>query len=68
MKAAAGPVAKAEAADAADIPDGMPVSGILEAGPGFRQFPLRGRAKVRGGRSLVTMAWNVKRMFAFNPA
>ncbi len=35
MKAAAGPVAKAEAADAADIPDGMPVSGILEAGPGF---------------------------------
>jgi hypothetical protein len=32
---------------------------------GFRQFSLD---KVRGEWSLVTMAWDVKRMFALNPA
>jgi Transposase DDE domain len=30
---------------------------------GFRQFLLRGLDKVRGEWSLVTMAWNLKRMF-----
>ena len=48
------------------LPNRFPASS--KRGPDFRQFPLRGLAKVRGGRSLVTMAWNVKRMFAFNPA
>ena len=31
---------------------------------GFRQFMLRGLDKVRGEWSLVTMAWNMKQMFA----
>ena len=35
---------------------------------GFRQFLLRGLAKVRGEWSLVTMAWNIKRMFTLCPA
>ena len=41
-----------------------PVFGIVEAVLGFRLFPPRGIDKVRGERSLVTMAWNLKRMFA----
>ena len=31
---------------------------------GFRQFLLRGLDNVQGEWSLVTMAWNMKRMFA----
>ena len=34
---------------------------------GFRQFMLRGIDRVRGEWRLVTMAWNIKRMFALNP-
>jgi len=34
---------------------------------GFRQFSMRGLEKVRGEWSLVTMAWNMKRMFASTP-
>jgi hypothetical protein len=34
----------------------------------FRQFSLRGLDKVRGEWSLVTLAWNIKRMFALKPA
>lgn len=45
-----------------------PVFGIIESVLGFRQFALRGLEKVRGEWSLVTMAWNVKRMFALVPA
>jgi hypothetical protein len=41
-----------------------PVFGIIKSVLGFRQFLLRGLNKVRGERSLVTMAWNMKRMFA----
>src|ERR1700704_635021 len=41
-----------------------PVFGIIKSVIGFRQFLLRGPNKVRGEWSLVTMAWNVKRMFA----
>jgi transposase len=41
-----------------------PVFGIIKAVIGFRQFMLRGLNKVRGEWSLVTMAWNMKRMFA----
>jgi transposase len=45
-----------------------PVFGIIKAVLGFRQFLLRGLDKVRGEWSLVTMAWNMKRMFVLNPA
>jgi len=41
-----------------------PVFGIIKSVMGFRQFSLRGLDKVRGEWSLVTMAWNIKRMFA----
>jgi Transposase DDE domain len=45
-----------------------PVFGIIKSVLGFRQFPLRGLDSVRGQWSLVTMAWNLKRMFILNPA
>ena len=45
-----------------------PVFGIIKSVLGFRQFHLRGLASVRGEWSLVTMAWNLKRMFALRPA
>jgi len=45
-----------------------PVFGIIKSVMGFRQFSLRGLANVRGEWSLVTLAWNVKRMFALLPA
>jgi transposase len=41
-----------------------PVFGIIKSVLGFRQFLLRGLDCVRGEWSLVTMAWNMKRMFA----
>lgn len=41
-----------------------PVFGIIKSVMGFRQFLLRGLASVRGEWSLVTMAWNIKRMAA----
>lgn len=44
-----------------------PVFGIIKSVLGFRQFLLRGLEKVRGEWSLVTMAWNIKRMFAMAP-
>lgn len=40
-----------------------PVFGIIKSVLGFRQFLLRGLDGVRGEWSLVTMAWNLKRMF-----
>ena len=40
-----------------------PVFGIIKSALGFRQFLLRGLDKVRGEWNLVTMAWNIKRMF-----
>ncbi len=45
-----------------------PVFGIIKSVLGFRQFSLRGLERVRGEWSLVTMAWNLKRMFALAPA
>jgi transposase len=45
-----------------------PVFGIIKSVLGFRQFQLRGLAGVRGEWSLVTMAWNLKRMFVLNAA
>jgi transposase len=44
-----------------------PVFGIIKSVMGFRQFLLRGLEKVRGEWSLVTMAWNMKRMFVLCP-
>jgi transposase len=41
-----------------------PVFGIVKSVMGFRQFSLRGLDKVKGEWNLVTMAWNIKRMFA----
>ena len=40
-----------------------PVFGIIKSVLGFRQFLLRGIDGARGEWSLVTMAWNMKRMF-----
>jgi transposase len=45
-----------------------PVFGIIKSVLGFRQFLLRGLDKARGEWSLVTMAWNLKRMFALKYA
>ncbi|MDA8248997.1 MAG: IS1182 family transposase [Rhodospirillales bacterium] len=45
-----------------------PVFGIIKSVLGFRQFLLRGLDKVRGEWSLVTMAWNMTRMFALAAA
>ena len=45
-----------------------PVFGIIKSALGFRQFSLRGLAGARGEWSLVTMAWNIKRIFALAPA
>jgi hypothetical protein len=43
-----------------------PVFGIIKSVLGFRQFLRRGLDKVRGEWSLVTMAWNMKRIFVLN--
>ena len=45
-----------------------PVFGIIKSVLGFRQFLLRGLDQVRGEWSLVTMAWNMKRMFTLQSA
>jgi transposase len=45
-----------------------PVFGIIKSVLGFRQFSLRGLENVRGEWSLVTMAWNIKRIFVLAPA
>ncbi len=39
-----------------------PVFGIIKSALGFRQFSLRGLNGARGEWSLVTMAWNIKRL------
>ena len=43
-----------------------PVFGIIKSVIGFRQFLLRGLDRVRGEWSLVTTAWNIKRMYALS--
>lgn len=45
-----------------------PVFGIIKSVMGFRQFSLRGLDKVKAEWNLVSMAWNIKRMFALAPA
>ena len=44
-----------------------PVFGIIKSILGFRQFLLRGLEKVKAEWTLVTLAWNMKRMFALRP-
>jgi Transposase DDE domain len=39
---------------------------IIKSVIGFRQFLLRGLDRVRGEWSLVTTAWNIKRMYALS--
>ncbi len=41
-----------------------PVFGIIKAVMGFRRFSLRGYEAVSGEWNLITIAWNIKRMFA----
>ena len=45
-----------------------PVFGIIKSVLGFRQFLLRGIDRVRGEWTLLTMAWNMKRMFVLTGA
>jgi transposase len=45
-----------------------PVFGIIKSVLGFRQCLLRGLDQVRGEWSLVTMSWNIKRMFVLAEA
>jgi len=44
-----------------------PVFGTIKSVMGFRQFLLRGIDKVRGEWDLVTMAWNMERLFVLCP-
>ena len=43
-----------------------PVFGVIKSVMGSRQFLLRGLDCARGEWSLVTMAWNIKRMHALS--
>jgi len=45
-----------------------PVFSIIKSVLGFRQFLLRGLDNVRGEWNLLTMAWNIKRMFTLGGA
>ena len=45
-----------------------PVFGIIKSVLGFRQFHLRGLDKVKGEWNLVTLAWNMKRIFPLQSA
>ena len=40
-----------------------PVFGIVKEAMGFRQFHLRGESKVEGEWDLVTLAYNMKRLW-----
>ena len=45
-----------------------PVFGIIKSAMAFRQFSLRGLDNVRGEWSLVTMSYNIKRLFSLAAA
>jgi transposase len=45
-----------------------PVFGIIKSVMGYRQCLLRGLESVKGEWNLVTMSWNIKRMFALQHA
>jgi transposase len=44
-----------------------PVFGSIKSAMGFRQFLLRGLNNAKGEWNLVTMSWNIRRMFALSP-
>jgi hypothetical protein len=44
-----------------------PVFGIIKSVMGYRQCLLRGLKNLKGEWNLVTMSWNIKRMFAMQP-
>ena len=44
-----------------------PVFGIIKSVMGYRQTLLRGLENVKGEWNLVTLSWNIKRMFAMQP-
>lgn len=44
-----------------------PAFRFIKSVMGFRPFTLRGIDRVRGEWSLVTMAWNIRRMFVLCP-
>jgi transposase len=45
-----------------------PVFGIIKSVMGFSQFLLRGFENAKGEWNLVTMSWNIRRMFALSDA
>ena len=45
-----------------------PVFGIIKRAMGWRQMSMRGLDKARGEWSLVTMAWNIKRLHVLRAA
>lgn len=45
-----------------------PVFGIIKSVMGFRQFLLRGFENAKGEWNLVTMSWNIRRLFALSSA
>ena len=45
-----------------------PVFGIIKRVMGWRQMSMRGLEKARGEWSLVTMAWNIKRLHVLRAA
>jgi len=45
-----------------------PVFGIIKSAMGYRQCLLRGLDNIKGEWNLVTLSWNIKRMFALQPA
>lgn len=45
-----------------------PVFGVIKRVMAWRQMSMRGLAKAQGEWSLVTMAWNVKRMHVLRAA
>jgi hypothetical protein len=45
-----------------------PVFGIIKRVMGWRQMSMRGLDKARGEWSLVTMAWNIKRLHVLRAA
>jgi hypothetical protein len=47
--------------------DRQPVFGIIKSVMGFRQFLTRGLQNVQGERTLVCLAWNLKRMAVLRP-
>lgn len=45
-----------------------PVFGIIKSVMGYRQCLLRGLESVKGEWNLVSLSWNIKRMFALQPS